>query len=123
VPRVAEGILQSRDPAQHQFSKGLTFVANYTYSKVITDGWEGGGSTQSQIASCRACDRGPTSYNNPRHFVVSAIYELPFGRGRMFGSSWNRMTDLLVGGWAVNAIATFSTGTTFHSLRTESHGK
>ncbi len=98
---------------QHQFSKGLTFVANYTYSKVITDGWEGGGSTQSQIASCRACDRGPTSYNNPRHFVVSAIYELPFGRGRMFGSSWNRMTDLLVGGWAVNAIATFSTGTTF----------
>jgi hypothetical protein len=83
---------------QHQFSRGLTVLANYTFAKAITDGWEGGGSTQSQIASCRRCDRGPVSYDVPHHFVASAIYELPFGRGA------------LAGGWAVNAIFTLAAG-------------
>ena len=55
----------------HQFSKGLTVMANYTFSKTITDGWEGGGSTQSQVANCRSCDRGIVSYDIPHHFVLS----------------------------------------------------
>ena len=98
---------------QHQYSRGLTLVTNYTFSKTLTDGWEGGGSTQSQIATCRKCDRGPTSYNNPHHFVGSLVYELPWGHGRAFGSHWNRAIDALAGGWAINAIAAFSTGTSF----------
>jgi hypothetical protein len=98
---------------QHQFSRGLTIMANYTFSKVLTDGWEGGGATQSQIATCRSCDRGPTSYNVPHHFVMSTIYELPFGRGKTFGSNWNRVADALAGGWAVNGIFTLATGSAF----------
>jgi hypothetical protein len=95
---------------QHQFSRGFTVMANYTFSKSITDGWEGGGSTQSQIAACRRCDRGPTSFNIPHHFVTSVVYDLPFGKGRAFGSNWNRGLDLLAGGWTVNAIVTLATG-------------
>ena len=98
---------------QHQFSHGLTVMANYTFSKTITDGWEGGGSTQSQIATCRSCDRGLVSYDVPHHFVVSTVYQLPFGHGRTFASNWNRLGDSLVGGWQVNAIATFATGSAF----------
>ena len=101
---------------QHQVSRGLTIMANYTFSKAITDGWEGGGSTQSQIATCRSCDRGPTSYNSPHHFVVSAQYELPFERGRAFGGNWNRAADALAGGWQVTAILTLVTGTPFSVL-------
>ena len=98
---------------QHQFSSGLTIMANYTYSKALTDGWEGGGSTQSQIATCRSCDRGPTSYDIPHHFVVSTVYQLPFGRGKSFGANWNRGVDALAGGWAVDAIVTLATGNAF----------
>ncbi len=98
---------------QHQFSRGLTIMANYTFSKTITDGWEGGGSTQSQIATCRACDRGLTSYDIPHHFVLSTVYQLPFGHGRTFASKWNRAADALVGGWQVNAIMTLATGSAF----------
>ena len=95
---------------QHQFSRGLTVMANYTFSKTITDGWEGGGSTQSQIASCRSCDRGPVSYDVPHHFVASSIYELPFGRGKLFGSHLNSLSDALAGGWTVNVIVTLASG-------------
>ncbi len=98
---------------QHQFSRGLTVIANYTFSKVITDGWEGGGSTQSQIATCRKCDRGVASYDVPHHFVVSAVYDLPIGRDRIFGAHWNRALDSLLGGWQVNVIGTLATGNAF----------
>jgi hypothetical protein len=43
--------------------------------------------------------------------VVGYVYQLPWGRGRRFGSSSSRALDLLVGSWQVNGITTFSTGT------------
>ena len=94
----------------HQFSKGLTVMTNYTFSKTLTDGWEGGGSTQSQVANCRSCDRGIVSYDIPHHFVLSTVYELPFGRGKTFGRTWNRAADMIGGGWQVNAIVTLASG-------------
>ena len=39
------------------------------------------------------------------------MYELPWGRGRKWGSSWSRPVDLLVGSWQVNGITTLSSGT------------
>lgn len=42
--------------------------------------------------------------------VLTASYQLPFGRGRTFGSAWNRPVDLILGGWEVNTLLTFSSG-------------
>jgi hypothetical protein len=48
---------------------------------------------------------------NPRHRVTGAmIYQLPFGKGRKYGSSWNGVTDAILGGWALSGIFTFNTG-------------
>ena len=44
------------------------------------------------------------------HFVGSAVYELPFGRGKEFGSSWNRYLNGFFGGWAIDPIVTVSSG-------------
>jgi hypothetical protein len=98
---------------QHQFSHGLTLLANYTFSKTLSDSWETATGTVSQIAGCRACDKGPVSYNVPHRMVISTVYELPFGRGRAFGSHLPRAADLLLGGWNLNGILTFSTGNAF----------
>jgi len=35
---------------------------------------------------------------------------MPFGRGKMFGKSWNRAMDAFPGGWQINAIAAYQTG-------------
>jgi len=45
-----------------------------------------------------------------RALVVSAVYNLPFGRGQKFGSGWNRFEDALFGGWQFNGILTEQTG-------------
>jgi hypothetical protein len=54
-----------------------------------------------------------TSYDIPQHFVLSTVYQLPFGHGRAFGTNWNRAADALIGGWQVNAIMTLATGSAF----------
>ena len=44
-------------------------------------------------------------------FVGSFVYELPWGRGKRFGSGWCGVTDALLGGWLAGTIMTLSSGT------------
>jgi hypothetical protein len=46
-----------------------------------------------------------------RHIInANAIYQLPFGRGRHFGSSMSRGLDALIGGWQISGIYRWNTG-------------
>lgn len=40
----------------------------------------------------------------PHRFTVSGIYQLPFGKGRNWGSSWNRAVDAFLGGWQLQGL-------------------
>jgi hypothetical protein len=55
-------------------------------------------------------DYGLSDFDVDQRFVASYIYDLPFGRGKKYGSSVNRMTNLLIGGWETTGIATFQAG-------------
>jgi hypothetical protein len=96
---------------EHRTAAGLNLRFEYTFAKTLTDGWEGGGSTQSQIADCRACDKGATSFDARHRAVISTIYDLPFGRGRAFGKNLAPALNMVAGGWIVTGITTFQTGT------------
>jgi hypothetical protein len=39
------------------------------------------------------------------------VYDLPWGRGRTFGGNWNRFTDAILGGWAIEGIVQLQSGT------------
>ncbi len=43
-------------------------------------------------------------------WVFSGVYELPLGRGRVFGANMSRLADALIGGWQVNGILTVQSG-------------
>ncbi len=94
----------------HRMSRGLDFRFEYTFSKALYDGWELGGATNNQIATNRALDKGPTSFDVRQRGVFSMLWELPFGRGRDIGSNMNKVADAVVGGWTITTIATFSNG-------------
>jgi hypothetical protein len=32
------------------------------------------------------------------------VYQLPFGKGKAFGSNWNWFMDAILGGWQTNGI-------------------
>ena len=42
--------------------------------------------------------------------VTSVVYDVPFGKGRQFGSNVNPVLDAMLGGWELNAINTANTG-------------
>ena len=96
---------------EHRAAAGLNLRFEYTFAKALTDGWESGGGSQSQIARCRACDKGATSFDARHRAVISTIYDLPFGRGRAFGRNMAPALDMIAGGWTVTGITAFATGT------------
>jgi len=99
---------------EKRFSQGLSFLLSFTGQKLIDDfsviqnvGNSTGGIQN--IYNDRG-ERAVSSNDISRRLVISGVYELPFGRGRRFGASWNRGVDALLGGWQVNGIATNQTG-------------
>jgi hypothetical protein len=89
---------------------GLNLNLEYTFAKALMDGWESGGSTDSQITVCRRCDKGPASFDQRHRLTASIVYDLPFGRGRRFGKAMPRAADLVAGGWSLTGLAVFATG-------------
>jgi len=88
-----------------RLSRGLQFDSAYTWAKGIDNGMN-----HQDSYNIRA-DRALIDIDIAQRLVMSWIYELPFGRGRYFGSNSSGVVNWLLGGWQFNGIATFQTGT------------
>jgi hypothetical protein len=99
--------------AERRFSNGLSALASYTSSKLISDSFSiaggGGGSGDFRVGRLnRAGDRAIDEEDISQRLVVSAVYELPFGAGRRFLKSG--VLGQIIGGWKLNTITTLQTG-------------
>ncbi len=102
---------------EKRYSAGFTMLVHYTWAKMIDDasygsgnyGWLGGNSSLQNIWDLRA-ERALSSHDISHRAVFTGSYQMPFGRGRKWGSNLNRAADLLVGGWHLSGLATLSTG-------------
>jgi hypothetical protein len=98
---------------QKRMSSGLQFTAAYTYGHALANS----GTTLSGSQNLFNYD--PLNYNKSytnaswdiRHNFTSGFnYEIPFGRGKQYGSSLNRFLEFAVGNWQLNGLVTFHTG-------------
>lgn len=94
---------------------GLYALLAYTYSNTYDNGLSDGlGSELSApyfpLPNWQTLDWAPSQIDMKHNFTASLIYDLPFGRGKRFGSDWNNMTDSLLGGWQVTLIEKISSG-------------
>jgi hypothetical protein len=104
---------------EHRLSRGLQFTAAYTFQHTV-DNSNGAFSATGGGGRIFVDGNGNPllNFNNGnsdqdiRHFfVLASLYELPFGKGRQFGSSVPTVLDYIIGGWQWNNIITLSTGT------------
>ena len=106
---------------QRQFSNGLSFVTNYTWSKVLSNTEQGGAPVGiNERGTCLSCDKGMAGYNAPQRLVASGVWELPLGKGKRYVSGISPALDHIVGGWTLDTIATFSKGNPFTVLAASS---
>jgi hypothetical protein len=99
---------------RRRFSNGFQFQADYTFSKALTDAPDAQGNNQSDLVSFRTLrnkrlDYRRANFDQTHRFVTNAIYELPFGKGKMFLNGGNPIVNYLVGGWTLGGILSWST--------------
>ena len=102
---------------EKRFSRGLTFSAAYTFSRLIDDAGAVFDSAvlTGPVANFQAADsfnkrleKDVSTGNVPHIFASGFVYELPFGRGRARSlSGWK---DVLAGGWQIAGIVRLQSG-------------
>lgn len=98
---------------QHQFQHGFSLTANYTWEKGLGLAQQGSNGTVNQDRSCMQCDYGPTTSDIPQALTMSAVAEIPLGKGRRWGGNMNPVLNQVVGGWSIDAIGTMQKGLPF----------
>ena len=100
---------------EKRFSNGLSFLAAYTYSKVIDEQseaslGEGNGQAAFRWMDDPGWERGPADFDARHRLAFSYSYELPFGHGKQFGGGLSRSANAVLGGWQLAGSDAFQTG-------------
>jgi hypothetical protein len=90
-----------------RYSSGLTFQVEYQFNKGL--GEYEFGTAPSNPQDFRY-DRGNLDSIRAHWVVGNYSYDLPFGQGKLFGSSVSGWGDRLIGGWQLNGIVTAGSG-------------
>lgn len=104
--------------ANHRYKDGLTFTTAYTWAKNINDiggpnptGFGGETGNGRIMDSLNRSENRGNDYGTRRHrFIATAVYELPFGKGKTYMSRANALVDALFGGWRLSNILLLQTG-------------
>jgi hypothetical protein len=103
----------------HRFSGGMSLRAVYTYSKTLDDGDSVNATTSgnepalvSNPFNLRA-DKGLANFDVRNAAAINGVYELPFGRGKMWLGSAGGFGGAMVSGWSINSILTLQSGFPF----------
>jgi hypothetical protein len=94
---------------------GLYALIAYTYAHTHDNGLSDGlgssiGATYYPLPNWRSLDWGLSQINLNNDFTASVIYDLPFGRGKHFGSDWNGGLNTIFGDWQVTTIVKITSG-------------
>jgi hypothetical protein len=99
---------------EKRYSAGLVLLNSFTWSKAIDNAsghleTANGDNSRVNIRDLRN-EKGVSGYDQPFNNTTSFTYELPFGRTRRYGSSWNGALDAVAGGWRLTGINTMTSG-------------
>jgi hypothetical protein len=94
---------------------GLYALIGYSYSRTYDSGFSDGlstpiGAPDFPLPGYQKLDWALSQINLNNSFTASIIYDLPFGKGKKFGNSWNNVTNALLGNWQVTVIEKITSG-------------
>jgi Carboxypeptidase regulatory-like domain len=103
---------------QQEANHGLQYQVSYTFSKCMSDSTGYYGAWNNALSASaywqnvydQRSEWAPCYYDATHVLSAYAVYDLPFGRGKMLGKDVNKAVDQVIGGWAVSPIVSFRTG-------------
>ncbi len=141
LPKLRPGAAQYQDlftcfiPCYHalqanlkkQFSHGIQFDLNYTYSKSLditsaasrvgfsVYGYQNIGLVGSRLANAFSPNlaRAVSDFDLTHQVNLNWIAELPFGKGRAFAGNDSGLLDAFIGGWQLSGLARWTSGFPF----------
>jgi hypothetical protein len=99
-----------------RFADGLLFSATYTYLNQKSTAVDSGNSSLGGTAYNQfqpGSDYGFDSYVPKHRVVFYTVYQLPFGKGKKYGSKMNWLADTIAGGWETSWQGFIKSGTGF----------
>ena len=110
---------------ERRMSQGLAFNVNYTWSKSLdtrsfdpaftvvgTGAGQSASSTPMDVNNRRG-NYARSDFDRTHQLKTNFIYELPFGRGRRWGSGANAFLERVIGGWQLTGVFVLYTGRPF----------
>jgi hypothetical protein len=96
---------------RRRFVLGLYLQANYTFAKNLTDAV---GTTQALFDTYldnnnKDLDKQRADYDQTHTFNMNGIYQLPFGKGKMFLNNGG-VVDKVFGGWEISGLMQWTSG-------------
>ncbi|MFN7929993.1 MAG: TonB-dependent receptor [Blastocatellia bacterium] len=100
---------------ERRFAKGLYILNSFTWSKAIDNVSQvleepGGNEGRPQDVYNIKADRGIGAYDQPFNNTTSFVWELPFGKKRMWMNNLPYALDAVLGGWALTGINAMYSG-------------
>jgi hypothetical protein len=96
--------------AEKRLVHNVQFLATYTWSHALD---YGSFLAAPQNVNNLHAEYGNSDFDLRNRFALSALWELPVGRGRMIGSSLPRAAALFVEGWKLSTITSLYSGLPF----------
>lgn len=107
---------------ERRYNAGLSFLNSFTWAKALDNVGQSledqgnGNRTSPQSYYNLAAEKGPSGYDQRINNTTSVVWEVPFGKGRRYGSAAPVAADMILGGWQISAINTITTGEPFNLL-------
>jgi len=108
---------------EKRYTKGLSVISTYVWSHSI-DNSPGnfctGGTGPSTCGFANPLlpelDKASSDFDVRHRFSFAAVWDLPFGKGRKYGTDISRAADFFVGGWQLNTNINIQSGPPFTVL-------
>ena len=101
-----------------KMSNGLQFDLNYTYSHSIDNASVSANSFFTDfvcdLTNLKVC-KGDSDFDVRHSISMTGLYELPFGKGKTFGSGASGALNQVIGGWTLAGIESWHTGLGFRT--------
>jgi hypothetical protein len=82
---------------ERRYAQGFTFQLSYTWSKAME-------AVQFLNSSDPLPYRSIGTFDRPQRLAMSGIWDIPFGKGKKYGTKLPRAVDFVAGGWQLNGL-------------------